>query len=401
MTRRAVPIALLALAAGCAPEELGAKGTLDLWLRVDSAGVELLAESFADGPAGPDAGDGALSWELDGDAGTAGDPRKVRAEVGGDAPDVLAPVGVLEIRVPNRAGWLRVRDASGLVLGEVRVAELTPSDEQDLIDLSHDLVGPPRPVVDHGGAHDVRLLILPEGYREEELGAFHADVDRLLATLATIPGYREHWSSIDVWTQDIRSRDSGIADPAAGIDRTTAFEVSFGDGVHVPRRLITTQASVQNDVLVAARKLARAVRADATILLANVDEWAGAGGEVAALSRHPNAARILAHELGHRLFRLHDEYDGGGVKCQPQALGAALNLAVRLDRLPWNDLLTTTALPTHSSDGDDVIGAFEGGGYCAQGVFRGQKNCTMREAERDFCRVCLREIDRYFERRTH
>lgn len=395
-------IAALAILAGCAPGEPAAvHGSIDVSLRVASGGIGVVAE----GPAGIaqlPAGRGlAWSYRAGGKvvaAGTAADPRLLHAEFAAsgaaDASAFLAPVGVVDLRLPNVAGELRVEDAAGRELGRVEVPPWI--DEEDLVELSRDVLGPPRRVVDHGEAA-VNLLVLPEGYREEEMAAFHADVDRAVAVLAAAPGYREHWSSINVWSQDIRSQDSGVADPAAGTDPTTAFELTFGDDKSFPRRLLLTQPAVRDDVLAAVKKLARAVHADGVIVLANVSEYAGSGGSFAALSKNDLSGRILAHELGHTLFQLHDEYSGNGVACQPQLIGAASNLAVKLDALPWRELVNVPALPTDpDAAGDDAVGAFEGGGYCDHGVYRAQKHCLMREVERDFCGACLREVDRYF-----
>lgn len=383
-------------------------GSMEVEVLVTGRGIDMIARTVqprswplhvADG--GPQ-----LSWRYTGThgaviaSGKAADPRFIRFEFAkpGSPDSGLAGAGLLRVSVPNVEGDLTIAGAGEL--GRVHVPAAANEPEPKLIDLSRDVVGEPRKIVDHGESRaNVNLLILPEGYQASELDAFHRHAGDVASRLGSLPDYGAHWSQINIWTQDITSRDSGTSDPQTGADKTTAFEVTFGDDRVYPRRLLFPQASAATDVYRAVDALAERLRADMVILLVNTEEYGGAGGSFATVSRTVLATEILAHELGHSLFNLGDEYAGGGVSCDPASIFGA-NLASSIDRLPWQDLLTTTQLPTPTTSPDGTVGAFEGGGYCTTGVFRPEKNCLMRQLGLPMCRVCRREMDRIFAQRA-
>ena len=41
-----------------------------------------------------------------------------------------------------------------------------------------------------------------------------------------------------------------------------------------------------------------------------------------------------------------------------------------------------------------IVGAFEGGGYMAEGIYRSQQNCIMFTRTADFCAVCSEAIEK-------
>jgi hypothetical protein len=64
----------------------------------------------------------------------------------------------------------------------------------------------------------------------------------------------------------------------------------------------------------------------------------------------------------------------------------------------WADLVAPdTPIPTpNTNQYNNTVGAFEGGGYLTQGMFRPQRNCMMRNYA-PFCAVCNRTIEAMIE----
>ena len=64
----------------------------------------------------------------------------------------------------------------------------------------------------------------------------------------------------------------------------------------------------------------------------------------------------------------------------------------------WADLVApNTPIPTpNTNQYNNTVGAFEGGGYLVEGMYRPQRNCMMRNYA-PFCAVCNRTIEAVIE----
>ena len=279
--------------------------------------------------------------------------------------------------------------------------------ESSLVDLSTDVLGAPVALVDHGDARThVNFLFLPEGYTEEELPQFHEQAARFASGLSQIAGYSDHWDEVNVYYQDVRSKSSGIADPTRpDATRSTAFEATFGDGVSSPQRCILPSHRVSAAAIASAHAIARKVAADQIVIVANTSVYGGCAipaDRIAVISANDAAIRIVAHEVGHSLFKLADEYAYNPPTCDvARWKRGTANVSSDLAALPWQDLIPDgTTLPSGPNDAATPIGAFEGAGYCATGAYRPSDKCMMNLLADSFCPVCRREIDRYFAKRT-
>lgn len=156
-----------------------------------------------------------------------------------------------------------------------------------------------------------------------------------------------------------------------------------GIGVVLPEgdeRLLTVD---EEAVLTVARREVSGV--DAVLVVVNTERYAGSGGTVACATRHPRAAALAVHELGHSAFDLADEYGHQhGPHPGPGTLRANVTLEPDPARAPWCDLVVPGG----------AVGCFEGGDGYAGGVFRPQETCRMRSLDAPFCAVCAREIRR-------
>ncbi len=408
--------AVLTLAFACAPpredQEAGSleSSTVQLELALRGSELTILAIRASDEPlrALPTRG-AVLRWDvvdLQGEAKASGfveDPRQLRAESsdGDHDHEASSGVGALSLTVPAGAGVLtlsEIHEGASTKLAEVRLpraGELGTSTSA-LIDPSKDLVGQPVLISGSESSAGLTLLIVGDGYTKSELAKFRTDAAQLSQRLLAQDGYSRHAARVRIYRQDVRSTQSALADPALGNDPVTAFELSFGDGASRPRRCVMFEPSVGVAAMEAIRSRREAVSADAVVILANSSEYGGCAAPASALvtvTRHAESARILAHELGHTVFKLADEYDGN--QCGVYAPGP--NVASSTKNLPWKALVNASKLPTPLSAAPGTIGAFKGANHCTSGAYRPTATCLMRDLGQPFCPVCSAEVDRFFE----
>lgn len=322
---------------------------------------------------------------------------------------ILAGAGTLRALVPNVEGTLSVRTRDGQLFGELQFSPLTDNYSADTspdgktdINFETDVIGTPQLVYGTGrGRGKFNILVVPEGYQRNELDQFHTDVATMIESFVQQDVYRDHASQFNVYYQDIQSHESGISDPRANVTKRTAFDITFGNDRTSPRRCIMPSDAWRNESAANMRKFRRDTAADVIVILANINETGGCASRpehFIVMSREAFAPTgyVLAHELGHSLFKLADEYAGPFSAC---ALGP--NLSTSSSDLPWSDLVTPgTPLPTTGTD-PNVVGAFEGGGNCNGQVFRPQYSCLMRDNQaQGFCQVCRGLMEQGFERQT-
>jgi IgA Peptidase M64 len=259
------------------------------------------------------------------------------------------------------------------------------------------------------------LVLLAEGYRQQELGQFASAAEVVRDSLLATAPFDELEAAINVFRVDIASTDSGADDPVAcggpGTTAETFLDASFcGDGLI--RRLLVV------DLVTAMQVASDEVPAwHVALVIVNSWEFGGSGGipggRVAVFSlRHLNEA---VHEIGHAGFNLADEYDfyvgcDSGEKDRDRHPGGAPlepNITANADRatLKWRDLvLPSTTTPTTENANcaqcdpqpspvpAGTVGAFEGAGSFHCGLYRPEFDCRMRNFAQPFCAVCRRHI---------
>jgi hypothetical protein len=265
---------------------------------------------------------------------------------------------------------------------------------------------PPFPVTPlfAGGPKALKLVFMAEGFRADQLNAYHAAVDGFIAKLRATAPFDGMMDTLSAVRMESTSAESGIDDPL-GSPHDTWLDGTFGEGPL--RRLITVDQSRATAAAAAAAGNSRFVG----IVVVNTPEYGGSGGQVAVFSLDARAADIALHELGHTEFGLADEYcDAGSNLGEP----AEPNVTRKPDpssatwgpkdtqALKWRHLLTDgVTLPTtsnpdcaHPFAGPEPagVGAFEGGKYRNCQVFRPTRDCKMRTLSADYCPVCRAAI---------
>jgi hypothetical protein len=295
-------------------------------------------------------------------------------------------------------------------------------------------------------ATKVDLLILGDGYSAAEIPEFHADVDRLAGVLFDTEPFRSRKADFNVRTLAVPSRRSGISNPRQGFWNSTPLGLSF-NALDSDRYLLT----FENEAL---REIAAAAPYDALILLAHTRKYGGGGifnlYATCASDTEP-AEYVFVHEFGHSFAGLADEYYTSDVAYEEYAPTDVEpwepNITALLDpsRLKWKELVEPdTPIPTpwnqEAYDKDSYafqkrrrtlreegapeetvealfrevkektapmlaserwagkVGAFEGAGYRARGLYRPEIDCLMfTRNPKDFCRVCRRAIERVID----
>ena len=286
-------------------------------------------------------------------------------------------------RAPVRIS-LKKRDA-GNVFRDVWSTEVDPKSRT--VDLRR-----PRPVgrvwtVFENGptAAKVDVLLISEGYIREQLPKFHADVTRLVNALFSYEPFKSRKSDFNVRALDLPSGEAGIT---------------------IQHNVFNLERYIMSDDNRALRDAASAAPYDVLEILVNEDHYGGGGifnlqGTVAV--DNERAEHVFVHELGHNLAGLGDEYVGSvpyetGAPDRPEPWEPNLTALKSPAALKWRDLVEAgTPIPTPPSFAGQV-GAFEGGGYQARGLYRPEAACIMGSTgPAGFCRVCQRAISRIID----
>lgn len=297
-------------------------------------------------------------------------------------------------------------------------------------------------VFEHGpAAEKMDLLVLGDGYTLPEAAKFHADVQRLIDDLFEVEPFRARKGDFNVRAIDLPADESGITDPRRGIWRRSPLGLSFN--------AFGWDWYVLTEKNRALREIAAQAPYDALVLIFNGRKYGGGGiFNLFAIVSADSAASsfVVAHELGHSLAGLADEYytnqvsygEGNGLEPwepnvtalgDPKALKwrdvveSSTPIPTPWDRRGYDEAIASArrerrrltetgytdaqmeALFRRESEAAvgalaaepyaGKVGAFEGAGYHAEGLYRPCLDCIMfSRSAKAFCPVCARAIER-------
>lgn len=239
------------------------------------------------------------------------------------------------------------------------------------------------------------IVILPEGYTEDEMNKFKEDCKRFAGYLFNASPFRENKDKFNIWGVEAPSEDSGTDIPPEKIWKKTILNTNFYT-FDLERYLMTADNK-------SVRDLAANAPYDQIYILVNTGEYGG--GSIynhysVCTSDNKYSEYIFVHEFGHGFASLADEYYTSDVSYKDfypldiEPLDPNLTTLVNFN-LKWKDLVADSIpIPTPSIEKyKNSIGAFEGGGYMAEGIYRPMMDCTMKSISVDnFCPVCKRAI---------
>ncbi|MAB88261.1 MAG: peptidase M64 [Planctomycetes bacterium] len=264
------------------------------------------------------------------------------------------------------------------------------------------------------------ILLLGDGYRAGERAKFNAVCAEARGWLLAVDPFKSRADGINFWSLHVPSPRSGISDFA---EVEAVRDNAFGFHYHafgLPRYVITYEDR-------RLREAAAQVPYDAVIILLNQERYGGGGiyNLWSTCAAHNGLAPyLLVHEFGHNLAALADEYYTSAVAYEdvnpPEVEPWEPNITALHDpaRLKWKDLVKRRVpIPTPwSQDEYDAadgktrprllaieryrgrVGAFEGGGYRAKGIYRPEIDCIMfSRGAPTFCAVCERHLARVID----
>ncbi|MDL2265420.1 IgA Peptidase M64 [Parabacteroides sp. OttesenSCG-928-G07] len=243
-------------------------------------------------------------------------------------------------------------------------------------------------------SNKVDLVFIGDGYTKDEQDKFDEDAKRFTNALFKTAPFTEHQDDFNIWSVNIISEDSGTDISGEGIFKNTALNAGFYT-FGVDRYLTTSDAKAIRDAV-------WNVPCDAVFILVNSEKYGGGGMYnfyAIGTAHNPLTIEVFVHELGHSFAGLADEYYTSetafdelyyNIKGEPWEPN--ITTLVNFDA-KWKDLLPAgTPVPTPSEEKYiHNIGAFEGAGYMAKGIYRPVDHCMMNDLT-PFCPVCSRAI---------
>ncbi|HEX5131903.1 MAG TPA: M64 family metallopeptidase [Candidatus Krumholzibacteria bacterium] len=268
------------------------------------------------------------------------------------------------------------------------------------------------------------IVIMGDGYDASDADqARFANAARVCRSeLFEVPPYASFGLCINVWMVSLVSEESGITDKAHGYLAKTALQCSFAE-----EGVMKIDGDNGSAVLKAATicELVGVPFDKIFVIVNDKFDHDGAYSEpdhtISYVSDLYPWGTVMAHELGHLVASLGDEYRAAacyehastadGAECLTSQAMATYTLpwepmhpnlttAVNIDTLEWGDLVETKAFPTtiDSVISGTVLGRWEGGGECCFGIYRPREYCLMdgvtghNPATDTFCAVCSRAI---------
>lgn len=238
--------------------------------------------------------------------------------------------------------------------------------------------GPPSRKVD--------MLLIGDGYSAAQAQKFRADAARLVEALFALEPFKSRRADFNI--RALHVPDSPLA-VEFNIFRLERYALTYNNH--------------------ALRNIAAAAPYDVVEILMNDARYGGGGifnQQSTVAAGNESAEYVFIHELAHNLAGLGDEYvgavtyeTGAPVKVEPwEPNMTALHHPADLK---WRDLVERgTPVPTPMTHAGKV-GAFEGAGYEARGLYRPEAACIMGVRQIvDFCRVCQRAINRIIDLHT-
>ncbi|MDB5306737.1 MAG: hypothetical protein JWO38_939 [Gemmataceae bacterium] len=262
-------------------------------------------------------------------------------------------------------------------------------------------------VIDNGPDGTKRVIaVLGDGYAVADQAKFDGDVDRLIVNgVFGHDFFQENQNAFNVYRVNLISVDSGVTrkvydehgTPADASDDTvksitpknSALKYVFsGSWAHCWLEESPTTPALRNAAL------AKWVpHYDYVVVILNDDSYGGCGGGGLQVVPRGVDWPVLAHEYGHGIGGLADEYSAGGKGKYPGAAINNNNISTVGDRskVYWNRFVDpATPAPTAPGTGDPnrTTGLFVGGGTWESGIFHPVDSCRMKGNTPPFCPVC-------------
>jgi len=296
-------------------------------------------------------------------------------------------------------------------------------------------------IYDNGPATEkMDIVILGDGYTANEMEKFRADSKRMADVLLSHEPFSSRKDDINVRAIETPSPVSGVHRPHPGVFKRTVLSTHYGSFDSERYVLAYDNRTI--------RDIASAVPYEFMVILINERTYGGGGiynlyTTVSVDNKFGDY--IMVHEFGHHCGALADEYYTSSIAYEMPEIKTEPwepNITALFDKnnLKWKDLVEDgTPIPTPwnkepfdrfgyriqqerdslraakvpeeimealfmrqmaqedeffaTEQYRDKVGAFEGAGYLAKGLYRPQIDCIMYTRHMQFCKVCRRSIE--------
>lgn len=225
----------------------------------------------------------------------------------------------------------------------------------------------------------IHLVILGDGYLEQEFELYQQDAYDFMANMNSDSGIAQHMPAWNIHVVKTHSIDSGI-DDEYGVDDVNSY---FNSGYNCRdiARLICADSGLIYNVL-----LDEYPHFDQSVLIVNGTKYGGSGGFVSIFSR--TSPEIALHEMGHSFANLADEYIDENLaesSANRYQEGQFANVSTSIDPnlVPWNHWIDDKD-NYPMTDGEEGVGIFEGSYYNASGFYRPLSSSRMKANDFDF-----------------
>lgn len=246
----------------------------------------------------------------------------------------------------------------------------------------------------------VDIVIIPEGYTKEQMDQFKNDCEKFAGFLFNASPFKENKNKFNIWGVEAPSQESGTDIPAKDVWKKTLVNTSFFT-FDSERYLMTSDNK-------SVRDLAANAPYDQIYILVNASKYGGGAiyNHYSVCTANNNSSDyVFVHEFGHGFASLADEYYESGTSYQEfypldvEPLEANLTTLVDF-KSKWKSMVAKeTPIPTPTdSKYENLVGAFEGGGYVDKNIFRPKMDCSMKSISVDnFCPVCKNAIQKMID----
>ena len=246
-------------------------------------------------------------------------------------------------------------------------------------------------------SESIDIAFVAEGYTQEEMGKFRADVERIAGYVLNVEPFKSYADRFNIYALESVSEDSGPDIPGQHIYKNTVLNSTFYT-FDSERYLTTSDLKTMHDI-------AANVPYDHIFVLINTDKYGGAGiynYYTSCASDHKLSREVASHEFGHGFVGLADEYYNDSVSVEDfynlkvEPWEPNITTLVDFDR-KWKSMLEKGIVtPTpRTEEYEGKVGLFEGGGYMSKGMFSPVMDCKMKTNNKDeFCPVCQKACER-------
>ncbi len=261
-------------------------------------------------------------------------------------------------------------------------------------------------IIDNGSDSGKRILaVLGEGYSAADQNKFNDDVERVVrAGVFGNDFFKENENAFNVYRVNLVSTDSGVTrrvydehgTPDDASDdtiksttvRNTALQYIYsGSWAHC-----WLEGSSNTETLIQNAVTTYVPNVNYVVVLLNESGFGGCGGGGRQVVTSAMDWTVLAHEYGHGIGDLLDEYTTSRKYSGGPVNGPNCTTDLNRSTTKWRRFISpSTSLPTALASGMDEnrdVGLFEGCDHNSTGMYRPVHNCRMRSNTPSFCPVC-------------